>query len=526
MKAVAYYRMSSDRQETSIADQRIAVTAYAQEHGYKIIREYADEGISGWKSGEQREAFRQLIEDASAKHDFEAVLCWDQDRFSRFPVLEANHYWYLLDVSGVHIATVAQGRLNFADLGEWLKASVTQHGKAEYVRDLARNTTRGLRAHKLAGRWVGKAPIGYRLSEGKLEPGDPRDIETVQTIFRMRANGYGLVAIAGHLNKQNAPTPRGAPWSNQAIRHILQRDAYIGQVVIGKHSRAKFFRLTDGVVVLENQHPAIIDRETWDKAQAMNCPKHKKRHSRGSAALSGLITCGRCGGPMYSSCDSRWNRFIYICANHNSNGTCGRCYVHQDEIHAAVAKQIRDSVLGGSRDALEAIIAKRLAAVVPKRDPKPQLERELTRLNKRIQNAVERLVSVEASLVPEVERKLLEMKAERQSLTEKIEATEAVQPKATPKQIADRLWRLPEVLKAAPAAESRKALSQIVKRITLEFQEKPDPRLKYKAFEVTGGTVELQTCSDDAQPLGLICILGTSKPLRLSAKDFTTRRTG
>src|SRR5688572_442699 len=104
--AVAYYRMSSDRQETSIAHQRTSVEHYARENGYKLLREYADEGISGWKSGE-RLAFQRLIEEAKAG-DFQAVLCWDQDRFSRFDPLEANHYWYLLDRAGVKLATVAQ----------------------------------------------------------------------------------------------------------------------------------------------------------------------------------------------------------------------------------------------------------------------------------------------------------------------------------------------------------------------------------------------------------------------------------
>jgi len=45
--AVAYYRMSTDRQETSIANQRSSVEAYAAQNGYQILREYKDEGISG-----------------------------------------------------------------------------------------------------------------------------------------------------------------------------------------------------------------------------------------------------------------------------------------------------------------------------------------------------------------------------------------------------------------------------------------------------------------------------------------------
>ena len=43
--AVAYFRMSTDRQETSIADQRTEVTKLAKERGFKILREYQDEGL-------------------------------------------------------------------------------------------------------------------------------------------------------------------------------------------------------------------------------------------------------------------------------------------------------------------------------------------------------------------------------------------------------------------------------------------------------------------------------------------------
>jgi len=107
--AVAYYRMSSDKQETSINDQRSAVQQYAQVNGYTIVREFVDEGISGWKTKE-RLAFGQLIEAADSGR-FKAVLCWDIDRFSRFDPLETNHYWYLLDRAGVSLATVAQGDL-------------------------------------------------------------------------------------------------------------------------------------------------------------------------------------------------------------------------------------------------------------------------------------------------------------------------------------------------------------------------------------------------------------------------------
>ena len=44
MKAVAYYRISTNKQDESIPRQ---VRRYADQKGYVIVREYVDEGISG-----------------------------------------------------------------------------------------------------------------------------------------------------------------------------------------------------------------------------------------------------------------------------------------------------------------------------------------------------------------------------------------------------------------------------------------------------------------------------------------------
>src|SRR4051812_26230376 len=91
VRAVAYYRMSTDKQEASIAEQRAAVTKLAAGRGYLIAREYTDEGISG-DDTERRTGFLQMLEDARTLGDFDAVLCWDQSRFGRFDPLEAG-YW-------------------------------------------------------------------------------------------------------------------------------------------------------------------------------------------------------------------------------------------------------------------------------------------------------------------------------------------------------------------------------------------------------------------------------------------------
>ena len=115
--AAVYYRMSDASQDRSISEQQEHVERWAEKGGYVIVEQYKDEGVSGWKV-EERQGFQQLITDAQAGK-FRYVLLWDIDRFSRFPVLQANHYWYLLDEAGVKIATVNQGLLDFSDLASW-----------------------------------------------------------------------------------------------------------------------------------------------------------------------------------------------------------------------------------------------------------------------------------------------------------------------------------------------------------------------------------------------------------------------
>ena len=45
--AVAYLRRSTSRQEKSLTDQRTEIERYALQQGYRILRWYEDDGISG-----------------------------------------------------------------------------------------------------------------------------------------------------------------------------------------------------------------------------------------------------------------------------------------------------------------------------------------------------------------------------------------------------------------------------------------------------------------------------------------------
>jgi DNA invertase Pin-like site-specific DNA recombinase len=178
-----------------------------------------------------------MIRDAQASGGFSVILCWDQDRFGRFDALEANHYWYVLREAGVVLHTVAQGIIKTEDLGEWLKASVTQHGKHQYLIDLSRNVLRGQLSAVLQRKMVVNSAYGYdrlyvdpagnemhRASYGErfTKPKDweiqlvlSHDTEAVATLrwlFRTFARtDQSCRALARILNERGVPGPRNGP---------------------------------------------------------------------------------------------------------------------------------------------------------------------------------------------------------------------------------------------------------------------------------------------------------------------------
>ena len=72
--AVGYARRSTDMQERSIPDQQAAVERWATEHGYRVLRWYIDDAVSG-TSARGRDAFEQMMKAAENGRDFETVLC-------------------------------------------------------------------------------------------------------------------------------------------------------------------------------------------------------------------------------------------------------------------------------------------------------------------------------------------------------------------------------------------------------------------------------------------------------------------
>lgn len=74
--AAQYVRMSTDGQELSIYNQIDAIREFAEAKGLRLVRTYADAGISGLTL-ENRPGLKRLLDDIAAENaPFGVVLVW------------------------------------------------------------------------------------------------------------------------------------------------------------------------------------------------------------------------------------------------------------------------------------------------------------------------------------------------------------------------------------------------------------------------------------------------------------------
>ncbi|MCX7428823.1 MAG: recombinase family protein, partial [Planctomycetia bacterium] len=304
--AVAYIRMSSDRQEASPDQQRAEVAKLAKREGYRSIREYFDDGISG-DATEKRKAFQRMIADAEEKGDFAAILCWSQDRFGRFDSIEAGRWIYPLRQAGVWLHTVAEGAIDWNDFTGRVMYGIVQEGKHQFLVDLSKNVLRGKIDAAKQGRgsalppWgmdrayydptgnlVKQVPYGECFSKPRgwamrfVASCDVEAVETVRWIFDTFAErDCGMGWIAGDLNRRGVKSPKGTTWSIQTIQGILTRRVYSGANVFGTNRYGKYHHLGGNgeaatgrsksrggePIIVEGIHDALVEPDEFERCQ-------------------------------------------------------------------------------------------------------------------------------------------------------------------------------------------------------------------------------------------------------------------
>ena len=352
MRAIAYARVSSDRQDVdlSISAQIKALREYAAKHGHEVVREYVDEAESGRTS--QRPAFMEMVAAAKRKdRAFDLILVWKYSRFARNRE-DSIVFKAMLRKSGVQVLSINEPTDN-SPTGKLLEAMIESLDEF-YSANLGEEVTRGMRESASRGFWVSpRTPYGYRrvkVADGgkqriKLEP-EPGKADVVRRLFDEVVRGKGLMDIARGLNKDGIAGPRGKGWGKTSVYQTLTNEVYTGTLVWGRTSSRKLPPVRVG-----GAWPAIVSQETFEAAQkALSERAPKVVHPRRTSSrylLSGLARCGHCGKALVGQ-DAKGGKFAYyVCGTLLKKGpkTCPAKYLSAPKFEALVIEKVKESIL-------------------------------------------------------------------------------------------------------------------------------------------------------------------------------------
>jgi DNA invertase Pin-like site-specific DNA recombinase len=490
---VLYLRMSSDKQDQSIPAQRDELSRYAAKHGYKVLREYLDEAISG-DATEERTGFLTMRE-AVGSGEFAVILTWSQDRFGRFDPLDAGYWIYPFRQAGVRLETISEGKIDWEDLAGQLIYSVNQMGKAQFLRDLSRTTTRNMlaAARKGTAGTGGRSCYGYRSKDGKVWIVEV-EAGIVRWIFAEYLKpGASLRGIAAELNRRKVAPPQGKLWRDSSVRSILARRKYTGSFVYGSRNAGRYFAMRDDEIIPRrktdkttsaepiihaDKFAAIVPQKTFDQVQR-KLTERKGSTTRRTARqypLAGLAKCGDCGGAMGGT--TKHTTTCYHCRTYHGSGStaCHRNVVAEPPLVAAVVRKIQDEYL--SESALDRL-RRSLAAGQDEAGPRPEdlarLRREIEVLDRKIDRGAARALEAPADLLPILYGKLEAWRTDRDRLKTELEALASRQARPDRKDGSDidetieTLRDLAKAFRDAEPEDVRELLVSIVTRIELHF---------------------------------------------------------
>ena len=331
-RAVAYIRVSTEK------DSQIHSYEY-QEHYWKTVFEgnpeielvdiYADKGISG-HSIEKRPRFLAMMKDAR-EHKFEVIYTKSVSRFARNITQLLESVRELRDI-GIEVVFEKENIHTFDATSEiYLTIAATiAENDLEVDSERMRWTVR----HRYENGWIsiGNGLYGLKMTGYNDLEVVPEEADIVRFIFDSYVNGgLGSRKIAEALNDAGIKTRSGKPWIAKHIVDMLRNEKYKGDAMMGKKVKHLGVYHTNWDAkyaphyYIENTHEAIIDKETWDKAQAIMNERGKNyQREKSEHTFSGLIECGCCGKPFIhkiNSSGTKWKTPIWACSAYLGHGT-------------------------------------------------------------------------------------------------------------------------------------------------------------------------------------------------------------
>lgn len=288
VRAAIYLRISLDQtgEGLGVQRQREACARIAQERGWTVTREYADNSISASDKRTRRPQYDQMAEDYTAGQ-FDALICWDLDRLTRQP-RQLEDWIDAAEERGLKLVT-ANGEADLTTDGGRMYARI----KAAVARaEVERKSARQIAANRQRSE-SGKPPLGVRLT-GYTVKGEivEDEAQIVRRIFELFLQNNQLKQVAAALENEGYKTRRGGRWNFSSVRGILTNPRYAGRAIYrGEETGER-----------GNWEPLVSD-EDYDRVQAiLRDPARKTKNVDPRARVhlgSGLFYC-TCGRKMRS----------------------------------------------------------------------------------------------------------------------------------------------------------------------------------------------------------------------------------
>jgi len=355
-------------ESSSIENQRILLTEYADIQGWNVVQSYIDDGYSGG-AFDNRPAFQQMVRDAELGL-IDMVLVKDLSRFGRDYIETGRYTDEVFPALGVRFIALmdnidSEGN---ADLLPFRSILNDYH-----LKDLSRKVKSVLKSKAEQGRYVGKAPYGF-VKDPANKNGlliDDYSAGVVRRIFDMRAQGIGCASIAATLNSEGILAPRSyyaklagverppKMWIACSIYEMLANESYIGNSVrfktgyLSYKNRFVIDKPEGEWIRCEGVFPPIISRDIWDavrKIQSNRPERYQSWENDAKSLFYGLLRCADCGGSLIhkkSYSKSRvtgevTNGHSYICSKNQTTGgsVCSRHTIREQALLEIVRQDI------------------------------------------------------------------------------------------------------------------------------------------------------------------------------------------
>lgn len=353
--AVIQVRVSSKGQaekELPIESQLARCEDLAKRLGATVLRVFAEHGRSGYSG--RRPEFDEAIEYCE-KHFPDYFITWSTSRFSRKQAVSVTTRARLerIGTELVYASFEAGSDPDTRFLNIGLRELMDEY----YSRQISRDTKRSMARNAESGFWNGgRPPFGYEAapaaenSKRKRLVINDHEAMIVRQIFEMRINGFGGRSIAVALNEKGLKN-RDRPWRKGTVLGVLRSHAVRGCVVYGKRESGTRRVAPKDQWMIVDSHEAIIDKQTWQKVQAMiddSSPVESSSSTRSGYLFTGLVRCGKCGqGMQIETATGRGGKqySYYNCRGALKDGSCQSRRIPADELDNFLLDVIMERIL-------------------------------------------------------------------------------------------------------------------------------------------------------------------------------------